>query len=340
MLILLSICIPTYNREILLEQLFQSLLFSGVNEYNVEIIVSDNASIDNTKILLEKWAKVFKFFKYSVNQTNLGFDINLNNAVKLSTGKYVWLFGDDDQVTPDSIRLIIDKLINKNNNDIFILSGYLCDSNLKIIRKRQILKENSPSNFILNSTFDLVNYIDCVKDDLSFVFAFIGSLLIKKSLFVLPSNSILNSGYDHVQTILFAIVSKVKIFVSEENYYYARVSQNTVNNYPGSHLLFDMQMYKNFINLIYSKDPFVFRIKKSIGNLFSRQYKLRDLLIFFYNYRLNGKKKEVEDLLNYYYFSKTYINILRFLSIPILFLFLKKLNLLIKIIFIRNYSTK
>lgn len=104
-----SIAIPTYNRaeflratiSIILEQTFK----------NFEIIISDNASTDNT-------AKVVKSFmdkriRYIRNKENIGFPKNAQKAILIAKGKYILTMGDDDFIlfndTLSQVKKILDK---------------------------------------------------------------------------------------------------------------------------------------------------------------------------------------------------------------------------------------
>lgn len=73
---------------------------SGRND--VEILILDNASTDETRDVVKKYAE-HKFLKYIKNDENIGADNNFKKAISLSSGKYVWIFGDDDLVFDDTI---------------------------------------------------------------------------------------------------------------------------------------------------------------------------------------------------------------------------------------------
>ena len=61
---LLSICIPTYNRAQFLPALLESIITQiNGHEDKVEIIVSDNASTDNTKQITQNDKSAEHFFK-------------------------------------------------------------------------------------------------------------------------------------------------------------------------------------------------------------------------------------------------------------------------------------
>ena len=74
---LLSICIPTYNRSEKLDNCLNSILISiqNVKERNFEICISDNCSSDNTEKIVKKYKNLFEI-NYHKNNDNLGFAFN------------------------------------------------------------------------------------------------------------------------------------------------------------------------------------------------------------------------------------------------------------------------
>jgi len=68
---ILSICIPTYNRAEYLDKSIASIV--SQNEFNsedVELVISDNASTDNTEEVVRKYQKQYKNIFYSKNEEN------------------------------------------------------------------------------------------------------------------------------------------------------------------------------------------------------------------------------------------------------------------------------
>jgi|GEM_PF-5703874 len=89
----LSICIPVYKGlETLKKQLsfFESHMIQGV-----EVIVSDDASQDDTGDYIENYSKKHKWMKAHINMENEGCDNNIRRLLTLSNGKYVFFLGDD-----------------------------------------------------------------------------------------------------------------------------------------------------------------------------------------------------------------------------------------------------
>ncbi len=123
---LLTISIPTYNRAHYLEDCLNSINIQLDRHKElqdiVEVVISDNASTDSTKEVAEKYRDSFKNFVYIVNEKNLGFDLNIFNVVKNSSGVYCWYLADDDVLINGSIDYIIEKL-QSNKYDVITMGS-------------------------------------------------------------------------------------------------------------------------------------------------------------------------------------------------------------------------
>jgi glycosyltransferase involved in cell wall biosynthesis len=89
----LSICIPTYNRSAMLRQAVESI---GIKSSQVEIIVSDDGSTDETWHNINEWADLYPNMWLYRNETNLGLTKNWNKVLSYATGDWLCLLADDD----------------------------------------------------------------------------------------------------------------------------------------------------------------------------------------------------------------------------------------------------
>lgn len=96
--ILLSLVVPTYNREhFLYEQLCWLLKESLPFREVTEIIVLDNASTDATSGILDQFElEDAQRIELRRNEKNVGLVRNCINGIYAAKGKFVWLVGDDD----------------------------------------------------------------------------------------------------------------------------------------------------------------------------------------------------------------------------------------------------
>lgn len=111
----LSICIPTWNRAPELRQLLDSIAAQSgdgtdVGAPDVEVVVSDNASTDDTGPLVERHRAAGMNIRYHRFDENQGFDRNVMNAVEIASGEYCWLFGSDDIMEPGALMKVRDAL--------------------------------------------------------------------------------------------------------------------------------------------------------------------------------------------------------------------------------------
>lgn len=110
---ILSFAIPTWNRQNELKECLNALIKEIENTKEcVEIFVSDNDSTDLTPKILEEYSSKYNFIKYSRNEKNMGFDMNLIKAIENSKGKYIWTFSDDDLIKEGVLNKVIES-INK-----------------------------------------------------------------------------------------------------------------------------------------------------------------------------------------------------------------------------------
>lgn len=140
---LVSIIIPTYNRAEYIERAINSALSQSYK--NIEIIVIDDGSIDNTKEIIEKFKKKIKY----IYQKNSGVSAARNRGIKEAKGAWIAFLDSDDVWLHDKITKQMD-LINNNNLQI-------CFTGAELIKQYKS-KENSfrTEYIIYKDGFDLL----------------------------------------------------------------------------------------------------------------------------------------------------------------------------------------
>ena len=108
--VVLTLAIPTYNREIYLSELLNQLHSDLILNSNrrIEILVLNNASTDHTEDLV--LGMNIPSLRYIKNPINIGGDPNFINCVQHAKGEYVWLFGDDEIYLPGALDRILSAL--------------------------------------------------------------------------------------------------------------------------------------------------------------------------------------------------------------------------------------
>jgi len=99
---LVSVFLPTYNQEDFIAESIESVI--GQDYENIEIIIGDDCSVDNTWQIVQEFQKQYpnkiKSFK---NNNNLGITGNCNEILKRCTGKYVVFTAGDDLFLPGKL---------------------------------------------------------------------------------------------------------------------------------------------------------------------------------------------------------------------------------------------
>lgn len=122
--VLLSICIPTFNRAEFLEKTILSIVNQKcfIETNKVEIVISDNCSEDNTKEISEKFIQIYDGkIRYFRNSENIK-DANFEKVLSHGRGAYLKLNNDTLMHNENSLDRIIETIsgnIDKKNIVLF-----------------------------------------------------------------------------------------------------------------------------------------------------------------------------------------------------------------------------
>ena len=122
----LSIIIPVYNTEKLLKRCLDRLLEQTYK--NIEIIVVNDASTDNSKTIIKDYQKKDNRIIYLEHTENKGLFCTRIDGFKKSTGEYVAFLDSDDYVSIDFYRTLMVN-IQENDSDIAMGKTIIEDSN-------------------------------------------------------------------------------------------------------------------------------------------------------------------------------------------------------------------
>lgn len=116
--ILLSICIPTFNREAILEPILNSI-FQNLNYDWIEVVVVDDNPQDINPVPFAYFEKKWKNFKYFKNTNRLGVVKNITNCMELASGCYITLLKDTDYINHELVLKLKDSLEKRKINSVF-----------------------------------------------------------------------------------------------------------------------------------------------------------------------------------------------------------------------------
>lgn len=146
--ILLSICIPTYNRAELLHKTIESIVIQDdFSEGGLtEIVILDNASTDSTEKICRHYEKVYPGkFKYFKNEISRG-DERFEQLLRLATGKFLKLLNDNLFVRDGAIKELL-RLVS------------LAEQSKALIFTLNASKQTDQQLFVCNDLNDFVKHV-------------------------------------------------------------------------------------------------------------------------------------------------------------------------------------
>ena len=118
----LSICIPTYQRQNWLRECLESLE-PQITSDEVEVVVVDNCSQDNTTQVVDEFVKKNQRIRYYRNERNLGYSGGQAKCFEYSRGDYTAILCDDDVYLKGEVAEIF-KVINQPQEYALIALNY------------------------------------------------------------------------------------------------------------------------------------------------------------------------------------------------------------------------
>lgn len=112
----LSICIPTYNRAPFLNKALGYFIDRYKFNCDYEIVISDNASTDDTRAVVEAFITKGLPIRYYRQIENIGYEKNLGSAFRHAAGDYIVYLADDDILISDEVSKIVTYM--ETNTDI------------------------------------------------------------------------------------------------------------------------------------------------------------------------------------------------------------------------------
>lgn len=152
---LVTVVCTSYNHEPYIERSLNSVINQDYK--NIELIVVDNGSIDNSVAVIKEWITNYPNVTFIQNKENIGNNKSFNAAINVSKGDYLIDLAADDVLLKHTIQTQINCFLNNPNaalvfgnaeiideNDTFLYYHFPIDSNLKVL-DTTILKTNYES---------------------------------------------------------------------------------------------------------------------------------------------------------------------------------------------------
>lgn len=283
---IISICIPTRNREKYLKECLDSIINQeGFNQKDIEIVISDNASTDKTTELVKWYQKKYINIRYYKNEENIGSENNLIKSTTYAEWDYIWFFSDDDIMSYNSMKIIKEN-IKKNDSDFIFCNFDQFSNNPYNINIKNNFKINK--NYFFNGKKWFFEFITETNDrffvNCNNYFYWMSIKLIKKSIYERNIHLINNidrekNCFPQNEWLFFtskdwtiSIIKDSIVLYRTDNYSKHRASYLEHLNWNRVVI----QLYKNIIkyNSKYIALPFLDQFSQWVNNILQNEYKI------------------------------------------------------------------
>lgn len=163
----ITVIIPVYNVGHYLPQAVNSVIHQTFGFENIELIIVNDASNDDTSNIMNKLQEMYPSIILIDNKVNRGVSAVRNDALKICTGEYVTFLDGDDYYTKDYLENLLKGLQEKNVN---------------FARAQHLFFGKREGNHITNKYFDQKTTKVIDLDSFHMENAFINTVMFKKSL--------------------------------------------------------------------------------------------------------------------------------------------------------------
>jgi len=210
----LSICIPTYNFGEFIGKTLESIVGQQAGD-EVEIIVGDGGSTDNTAEVVERYRPYSSRLTYHNFGEKSGIDRDLSKTVELARGDYCWLMSSDDVLRPGAIQRVLNEIAF--GHTVYLLNRTLCDRNLRPIRLKNSWLSNGTADAVYHLTdrSELIAYLNA-SESIGALFSYISSIVVSREKWstVGFDERFAGTNYAHV----FRLFSMLKVSGSSLKY--------------------------------------------------------------------------------------------------------------------------
>ena len=141
-----SIVLPTYNRANVLNETITSVINQSF--VNWELLVIDDGSTDNTKVIVESYSDVRIKYFYQDNQER---SIARNNGIKHAKGGYICFLDSDDIILDNHLQVLFDFIRLNAIKDALLFTSFAIKKN-GVLKDIPLIKlEGNPLDYFLRN---------------------------------------------------------------------------------------------------------------------------------------------------------------------------------------------
>lgn len=154
----ISVIIPVYNAEKHLDNTIKSIINQSIGFENIELILVDDASKDNSKKIIEKYSAKYDNIIPYYSEKNHGYPgFGRNIGLNISTSKYIMFIDNDDKYDEDICRNLYETITNENA-DLSVCGRMIVDEISNLKEKIQYVNGIEKDNLTILKNDDLLYF--------------------------------------------------------------------------------------------------------------------------------------------------------------------------------------
>lgn len=181
---ILSIIIPLYNSASIISRTINGLTACLDQLKDVEIILVNDGSCDDTDTICLSYTKRYSFVKY-YEKENGGIADARNYGIRKASGKYLFFHDHDDEMSLGSIPSILN-VLESSNCDLFLFEANKIENG--VVQPFYVLNESFCDHILSheekNLLFKTMFFIDSNEDKPSNRFGHIWATIVKKEFLI------------------------------------------------------------------------------------------------------------------------------------------------------------
>lgn len=211
-----SVIVPVYNVENYLDDCIKSIINQTYD--NIEVILIDDGSVDNSPMLCDNWADVDKRVKV-FHQKNSGVSYARNVGIEKSSGDYILFVDSDDYIAETTIEKSANLLI-QSDADILCFGVYRVNESGEIIESTEGFEQQR-----------VLGYEEALTDiSRGFTHDYVWNKLIRKEMFKGVSFPEGRLFEDIATTYKLFLNSEKVIYLPDELYYYRKRKSSIIGS--------------------------------------------------------------------------------------------------------------
>lgn len=332
---LVSIIVPVFNAEKYIQESIQSILNQTLKD--IEIIVVNDGSTDNTAIILNNYCEIDSRIKV-FHQQNKGVSATRNVGLDMAKGEYIGFIDPDDWVDIDMYEHLYYQCKR------YDLEMSMCNFIQEDIYKNIKVKNEHPIEYGMYLSKNEIIHKICTNMVRGKIFTSVCDKIYRKDFL-----DEYNIRFDEEVTIkedyffnleLYDKLSRCA-YINKEYYHYRQVEGSAIRRYHYNSIFSNNKLIKSI--LTYSKQWGIYeKYKFEISNLIANTYFTSLVNINNKLYKKDKRKKIMKDILNSNILKESLIILSKedrefnLKQKMIIFILKIKINLIFKIIYIRK----